>query len=916
MLHLYNLKIKTVFPSCFRCPAFYVFILLCFLNNNAKSQNYTLNGNATQTSCRCYVLTPALNTQVGSVWNNVKINLNTSFTFVFDVGLGCSDNPGADGMAFVLQPISTNVGVSGQGLGFGGVVPSIGVTLDTYQNGNDGDPYYDHIAIQRNGNVDHNNPTFNLAGPIQASASNVNIEDCITHKLTVQWDAVTKTLSTAFDGVPRVSVVNDLVNTTFNGDPLVYWGFTGATGGENNMQTFCTALSPQWSFNAGQNRCVNEPITFNNNTISFAPVAKTYWTFGDDPTYIDSINVSPTHTYTTGGDFTVIQRVRGFDGCEETNPQVISIGTKPIAGFFKNADSCIGTLQSFTDTSFATTGTINTWYWDLDNSGITATTQNTSTTYTTPGYKNIKLSVKSLEGCASDTLIKQIRIKAKPIADFSFTDSLCLGSTFQFQDASTLSDGPVSGWNWQVDGSAANIFTSTLPYTFTTPGNHTVSLLSTGTAGGDCFSPIRTKNVFVADKPHAGLKANSACQNSTITLLDSSYSTDGIVINNWWWDLGNGNTSNLQNPSVSYNTFGIKTIKHVVKNTRGCISDTITYQLTVNQKPLAKYDFVNTSCNNDPVRFSDSSLPAGNIASWAWTENSIVFSTIQNPALVFAPGNHTTGLTVTGVNGCKSDIVYKSFFIQDKPRAQLHLKDTCKQAPAYFSANENGTSTGITDWHWMFGDNTSGQGVTTTHTYSQNGAYTVKLFGFTPEGCTSDTVTKVINIYGTNAFAGNDIKAAAGQPVQLQATGGLSYIWTPGLPLLNNDQIANPIATLSTSQTFTVKAFTPEGCESFDDVKVEIYKGPDIYIPTAFTPNSDRVNDLLRGIPVGIKEFKIMRIYNRWGQLVFETSDPNRGWDGRFKGMDQVPGNYIVIASGIDFTGKLVEKKQSVLLLR
>lgn len=163
--------------------------LCCAFNLTAQ---YTVNGNAQQVNCRCYTLTSAAATQSGSVWNNNRIDLSNSFDFVFDVYLGNMNSPGADGMAFVMQPISSSVGSSGSGLGFQGIVPSIGITLDTYQNSSsDNDPSYDHIAIQRNGDLNHSSAN-NLAGPVQASATNVNIEDGANHTLRISWDAVTK----------------------------------------------------------------------------------------------------------------------------------------------------------------------------------------------------------------------------------------------------------------------------------------------------------------------------------------------------------------------------------------------------------------------------------------------------------------------------------------------------------------------------------------------------------------------------------------------------------------------------------------------------------------------------------------------------------------------------------------------------
>jgi hypothetical protein len=86
-------------------------ILLLFTGRSLLAQEYTVNGNATRDNCHCYTLTPDLLTQSGSVWNNIKIDLSQSFDFIFDINLGCS-NTGADGIVFVLQPISTSVGTT------------------------------------------------------------------------------------------------------------------------------------------------------------------------------------------------------------------------------------------------------------------------------------------------------------------------------------------------------------------------------------------------------------------------------------------------------------------------------------------------------------------------------------------------------------------------------------------------------------------------------------------------------------------------------------------------------------------------------------------------------------------------------------------------------------------------------------
>ena len=196
--------------------------------SHSQSNTYILNGSAQQNSCNCYTLTEDVVWQGGSVWNSRKINLNQSFDFWFNVYLGCKDDTGADGIVFMLQPLSTSIGTSGEGMGFAGVTPSIGIALDTYFNPNQNDPAYDHISIQANGNPNH---SADLVSPVQASVTSSNIEDCQWHTLRIKRNAVTKTIEVYFDGTLRLTTQIDLIVNIFNNNPEVYWGFSGATGG-------------------------------------------------------------------------------------------------------------------------------------------------------------------------------------------------------------------------------------------------------------------------------------------------------------------------------------------------------------------------------------------------------------------------------------------------------------------------------------------------------------------------------------------------------------------------------------------------------------------------------------------------------------------------------------------------------------
>ena len=218
-------------------------ILCCFFSlKNTLNAQFVVNGTATQTDTRCWTLTRNALNQAGSVWNETKINLNESFDISVDVFLGCSDG-GADGMVFGLQPLSTSIGGAGGGMGFSGVTPSVGVEFDTWQNGDFGDPVFDHIVIYKNGQPNHN-VAANILSPAQPfvrpnSATPVNIEDCAWHDLRVSWNARTQKLEIFWDCVSITSYTGDVVNQVFNGNPNVYWGFTASTGGASNEQKIC-----------------------------------------------------------------------------------------------------------------------------------------------------------------------------------------------------------------------------------------------------------------------------------------------------------------------------------------------------------------------------------------------------------------------------------------------------------------------------------------------------------------------------------------------------------------------------------------------------------------------------------------------------------------------------------------------------
>lgn len=284
--------------------------ILVILPKGLFSQ-YQINGNASALSCNCYQLTANLGNQSGSVWNTNNISLNQPFDFTFDIYLGCNDG-GADGIVFGLQPIGTGVGTSGGGMGFAGVAPSVGFYIDTYQNGADFDPPADHFSINANGVILHDGGLNDYAGPASLP---FNIENCAWHTLRVTWDPVTQTLQGYINGVLYLTYTGDIITNVFSGNPNVFWGMTGATGGATNLQQFCTQLDTEWATALADYTCVGQPMQFLDSTSSFGQVVAWNWNFGDGT----SSNLQdPSHLFTADGIYNVTLTVTDASGCQDS----------------------------------------------------------------------------------------------------------------------------------------------------------------------------------------------------------------------------------------------------------------------------------------------------------------------------------------------------------------------------------------------------------------------------------------------------------------------------------------------------------------------------------------------------------------------------------------------------------------------
>ena len=143
----------------------------------------------------------------------------------------------------------------------------------------------------------------------------------------------------------------------------------------------------------------------------------------------------------------------------------------------------------------------------------------------------------------------------------------------------------------------------------------------------------------------------------------------------------------------------------------------------------------------------------------------------------------------------------------------------------------------------------------------------------------------------------------------------MQYTWSPSTGL-NHSDIEKPIATYDRDQLYKLYTVTEKGCKKQSQVLIKRYAGPELYVPDAFTPNNDGVNDRLKVIPTGIQSFGFLAVYNRWGQLIYRTTNYLEGWDGTIQRREIKPETFVYVVQATDYKGRPMHRKGTVILLR
>ncbi len=302
-------------------------------------------------------------------------------------------------------------------------------------------------------------------------------------------------------------------------------------------------------------------------------------------------------------------------------------------------------------------------------------------------------------------------------------------------------------------------------------------------------------------------------------------------------------------------------------------------------------------------------LQAQNASSYQWAPaEGLSCTDCPNP---IASPTATTTYTVTGINACGVTTDEITITVHPSPVAIASEDQTICPGDTVLLTAGGGVSYSWSPQQYCLSPNNQSTLVTTWFTTTFTVLVTNQF------GCTDDEDV-IVNVYDIPLVSvSNDTTIYLGNSVDLWAMGGVSYLWYPST-YLTDPFSANPTSVQpSDTIKYYVVVTSAEGCKSIDSVLINVRWDALVMLPSAFSPNNDGKNDYFKPLVRGVFYLDYFRVYNRWGELVYEMRDLNlNGWDGSYKGTVQPVGVYVYLLKGSDHSGRVVERSGNVSLIR
>ncbi len=669
---------------------------------------------------------------------------------------------------------------------------------------------------------------------------------------------------------------------------------------------------PIASINVTPSVCILADATISFNGIA-ASGSNYTWSL-NNPTFQQGIGVGPITANWNSSGKKVINLTVNNHGCIANDTDTITVLQNPIASVRSLSTICnIDTLLiSFNGTA----GSGSVFNWNFGNaipiSGSGAGPYNLK--WNSQQKDSIQLIVID-NGC-SDTTFKNINIYQQPIAAISSPISLCEKQ----EGIISFSGNAIVGslFNWSLSNPNSQVGNGPITTSWNTSG---VKNIKVTVSNNGCIDTAST-NIIINPTPIAKFSTNNVCDGIPVLFFDSSI-VNGSSINNNSWDFGDGQkVNNIATPIHLFSKDTTYTVQLIAESIEGC-KDTLSRLVTVYEKPIANFTS-DTICQGAITHLNDlSKINSSSLSNWNWTLGDGDSSLANNPVHKYATaGDFNASLIVTTQQGCKDTISnpIKVWYLPNVLFTPNYLQG-CEPLITNFQNNSSSIDGNIDSHQWEFGDGTIDTLSNPKHIYNAPGIYSVSLNITSDLGCSNDTTINncvkvfpkpeasfdfspsdpdILNpkVFFTNNSTYNDINR------WLFSDGKISNVENPTHTFLNADTY--PITLYVTSN---------DGCKDTANEIVVIKNSFTLYIPNAFSPNADGVNDEFQIKGYGINTFEL-QIFDRWGKLVYVSDSMNKLWKGEANGKDAPEDTYVYLIHVADVLGNDHDFKGRISIIR
>ena len=761
---------------------------------------YSVQGDAYAISPKEYVITDNQNFQSGAIWHNQIADLSQDFWLLYELDFGCNLS-GGDGMAFVMQDVGTSLAPQGTGgnLGYNGINPSLVIEFDTFEGMLNGDPSYDHVAMNRNGDINHSSPN-NLAGPFPFDFTQPDVENCTYLKMAIDWDASSNEITVYFCGLNNVfpgysifSQVLDIPNNIFSGNNLVTFGFTGATEFSTNLQKFKHIASNYDSFTNDTIICSGSPIVMGPIPSNFSCV----WESGGSIISTqNTLNVSPSmstnYTLTMTDDCSGIQKVESFDVVVD-NSTITEITSSHVDV------NCFGEANGSLEVSFSGTNPVF---------SINGNTPQSVGIFNNLVADNYILSATNDEGCADNTVITITEPNELDIQIDLVGNVQCNTSQTGFIEITPIGGTPIYQVEWTDENN--NIFITEDLYNID-DGEFDVSIIdNNGCTFNDIIDVVQLNTIT-----STFISANPSCYE----LEDGSINTSilgGTPPYSYSWDYQGIFYSNNQNIS----SLGSGVYELTVTDANNCYQN-YSQVLTDPDEFLASATTYDASCyqTNDGAIASSFTGGTSPYISYLLDDNQQIFN-VQDSTGNLLPSQYF--VYGEDINGCISDTL--SLIINEPNPISIITTDLidleCNNIPTgLISIQANGGAGVFNSYQWTGPNSYSGQGQTINELFAGDYSLTV----LDNNNCSESSIITIsqpsqIAIVATN-IEYVKCKGSNTGLIEVNASGGTppyNYNWTSNS---NFNATGNFIDSLFEGQ-YTVEVIDQNNCLSSSDFTV------------------------------------------------------------------------------------------------